>query len=190
MKTDWFELRAGAPAPGALHRPALPDRGGQRHHAVRRDRGRQARPRRALARRRPARRAGGARQPVEDRRGDGGQARQDAWTARSGGSSSTSTWPRTTRRRCARCKRAERHETVTYFEETLGRPPGRSDDPLTRGREDGHHAGRLASRRWSAASSGCEELSARRLRRPALPRPRVGHARADAARATSCSRAT
>ncbi len=30
-------------------------------------------------------------------------------------------------------KRAERHETVTYFEETLGRPPGRSDDPLTDG---------------------------------------------------------
>jgi limonene 1,2-monooxygenase len=29
--------------------------------------------------------------------------------------------------------RAERHETVTYFEETLGRPPGRSDDPLTDG---------------------------------------------------------
>ncbi len=28
---------------------------------------------------------------------------------------------------------AERHETVTYFEETLGRPPGRSDDPLTEG---------------------------------------------------------
>ena len=30
-------------------------------------------------------------------------------------------------------KRAERHETVTYLEETLGRPPGRSDDPLTDG---------------------------------------------------------
>jgi len=30
-------------------------------------------------------------------------------------------------------KTAERHETVTYFEETLGRPPGRSDDPLTDG---------------------------------------------------------
>ncbi len=30
-------------------------------------------------------------------------------------------------------KHAERHETVTYFEETLGRPPGRSDDPLTEG---------------------------------------------------------
>src|SRR3989442_10535773 len=25
--------------------------------------------------------------------------------------------------------RAERHETITYFEETLGRPPGRADDP-------------------------------------------------------------
>jgi len=29
--------------------------------------------------------------------------------------------------------RGERHETITYFEETLGRPPGRSDDPLTEG---------------------------------------------------------
>jgi len=29
--------------------------------------------------------------------------------------------------------KAERHETVTYFEETLGRPPGRMDDPLTEG---------------------------------------------------------
>jgi limonene 1,2-monooxygenase len=29
--------------------------------------------------------------------------------------------------------RAERHETITYFEETLGRPPGRADDPLTEG---------------------------------------------------------
>ncbi len=30
-------------------------------------------------------------------------------------------------------KTSERHETITYFEETLGRPPGRSDDPLTEG---------------------------------------------------------
>ncbi|HXH82790.1 MAG TPA: LLM class flavin-dependent oxidoreductase [Candidatus Tectomicrobia bacterium] len=30
-------------------------------------------------------------------------------------------------------QRAERHETITYFEETLGRPPGRSDDPLRDG---------------------------------------------------------
>ncbi len=29
--------------------------------------------------------------------------------------------------------RGERHETVTYFEETLGRPPGRADDPLRDG---------------------------------------------------------
>src|SRR5437867_1598916 len=30
-------------------------------------------------------------------------------------------------------KRTDRHETISYFEETLGRPPGRSDDPLTEG---------------------------------------------------------
>jgi limonene 1,2-monooxygenase len=29
--------------------------------------------------------------------------------------------------------RAERHETITYFEDTLGRPPGRADDPLREG---------------------------------------------------------
>ncbi len=29
--------------------------------------------------------------------------------------------------------RAERHETITYFEETLGRPPGRADEPLRDG---------------------------------------------------------
>ncbi|HVQ76139.1 MAG TPA: LLM class flavin-dependent oxidoreductase [Candidatus Binatia bacterium] len=30
-------------------------------------------------------------------------------------------------------QKAERHETITYFEETLGRPPGRADDPLRDG---------------------------------------------------------
>jgi limonene 1,2-monooxygenase len=30
-------------------------------------------------------------------------------------------------------QRGERHETITYFEETLGRPPGRADDPLRDG---------------------------------------------------------
>ena len=30
-------------------------------------------------------------------------------------------------------RKGERNETITYFEETLGRPPGRSDDPLTDG---------------------------------------------------------
>ena len=34
-------------------------------------------------------------------------------------------------------QRGERHETVTYFEETLGRPPGRAGDPL----RDGVRAG-------------------------------------------------
>src|SRR5262249_44573056 len=29
--------------------------------------------------------------------------------------------------------KGERHETVTYFEDSLGRPPGRSDDPLREG---------------------------------------------------------
>jgi limonene 1,2-monooxygenase len=32
---------------------------------------------------------------------------------------------------------AERHETVTYFEETLGRPPGRFEDPLRIGVQQG-----------------------------------------------------
>ena len=31
----------------------------------------------------------------------------------------------------------ERQETVTYFEDTLGRPPGRSDDPLREGVKQG-----------------------------------------------------
>jgi limonene 1,2-monooxygenase len=30
-------------------------------------------------------------------------------------------------------RKGERNETITYFEDTLGRPPGRSDDPLTDG---------------------------------------------------------
>ena len=34
-------------------------------------------------------------------------------------------------------KIGERLETVTYFEETLGRPPGRSDDPLRDGVKQG-----------------------------------------------------
>ena len=29
--------------------------------------------------------------------------------------------------------RGERNETITYFEDTLGRPPGRADDPLRDG---------------------------------------------------------
>jgi len=33
----------------------------------------------------------------------------------------------------AEVKKGERIETVTYFEDTLGRPPGRADDPLRDG---------------------------------------------------------
>jgi limonene 1,2-monooxygenase len=33
----------------------------------------------------------------------------------------------------AQVRHGEREETVTYFEDTLGRPPGRSDDPLREG---------------------------------------------------------
>ena len=61
----------------AVLRSAFRDRGGQHDHAVRHDRGRNARCRRAVDRRRSAGRAGGARQSVEDRRGYGGEARQD-----------------------------------------------------------------------------------------------------------------
>ena len=57
MKTDWFELQRGAPAPAPLHRAAFPDRGRQRDHAVGRAGGRQVRRRHAVARRRPAGRA-------------------------------------------------------------------------------------------------------------------------------------
>ncbi len=55
------------------------------------------------------------------------------WTARTGASWSTPTSPRTTSRRCARSAKGERIETQTYFEDTLGRPPGRADDPLREG---------------------------------------------------------
>jgi limonene 1,2-monooxygenase len=34
-------------------------------------------------------------------------------------------------------RKGERNETITYFEDTLGRPPGRSDDPLVDGVKNG-----------------------------------------------------
>ena len=77
MKTDWFELNQARLHLAPYTVPAFPHRRGERAHAVRRHRRGQARPRRALARRGPARRARGHRRALEDRRGDGGQARQD-----------------------------------------------------------------------------------------------------------------
>jgi limonene 1,2-monooxygenase len=50
--------------------------------------------------------------------------------------------------------RAERHETVTYFEETLGRPPGRSDDPL----RDGVRMGTTLVGSPDTVSRGIERL--------------------------------
>ena len=76
--------------------------------------------------------------------------------------------------------RAERHETITYFEDTLGRPPGRADDPL----REGVKMGTTLVGTPDTVIRGIERLqglSARRLRRPALPRARVGQPRADAA---------
>ena len=48
----------------------------------------------------------------------------------------------------------ERLETVTYFEDALGRPPGRSEDPLTDGSRPAPRSSapptrwRVASRTW------------------------------------------
>ena len=112
-------------------------------------------------------RARGAGQPVEDRRGRPRPSTARPWTARN--------WrarrqharrPRTTSWRCGRCRAGERHETITYFEDTLGRPPGRVRRSAARRREDGHDAGRLARHgdqghrapAWScsgAASAAC-----------------------------------
>src|SRR6266536_2909263 len=64
----------------------------------------------------------------------------------------------------------ERHETVTYFEETLGRPPGR-------GRR--HHARGHARHREQGYRAAGRPL-ARGLRRTALPRQRVGESGRDA----------
>jgi limonene 1,2-monooxygenase len=48
----------------------------------------------------------------------------------------------------------ERHETITYFEETLGRPPGRADDPL----RDGVKAGTTLVGTPDTVSRGVERL--------------------------------
>ena len=75
-------------------------------------------------------------------------------------------------------RKGERNETITYFEDTLGRPPGRSDDPLSDGVKMG------------TTLVGSPETVAKGIKRPAgiqpgrvwrhpVPRPRMGHARAD-----------
>ena len=189
MKTDWFELNEARLHLAPYTDPHFPIAVRQHHHAVGHDRRRQARRRRAVDRRRPARRAGGAGQAVGDRRGDRGQARQDGRPRRSGASSSTCTSPRTTSRRCARSHAGERRETVTYFEDTLGRPPGRSDDPL----REGVKMGTTLVGSPDTVAKGIERLlglQPGRLRRRAVPRPRMGQPRSRPCAATSCSPAT
>ena len=94
----------GAAAPGALHRAPPADRRGQHHHAGGRHGRGQARRGRPVARRRLARRPRGPGRAVEDRRGDRGQHGK-TMDRRSGASSSTSTWRRTTSWPCARWPR-------------------------------------------------------------------------------------
>ena len=74
---------------------------------------------------------------------------------------------------------SERHETVTYFEDTLGRPPGRNQDPLREGVRQGTHAGRHARHRHQG-DQAARRAEPGRLRRRPLPRARVGHPRRDA----------
>ena len=89
--------------------------------------------RRAVDRRRPAGRAGDDGQAVGDLRGDRGQARPQT--------ADRSKWRVVVNAHVAdddeqalrEVHAGERCETVTYFEDTLGRPPGRSDDPLRDG---------------------------------------------------------
>jgi len=74
----------------------------------------------------------------------------------------------------------ERRETVTYFEDTLGRPPGRSDDPLTEGVAMGTtligDPERVAAARAGSAASCSAPTSGPTASRPCGP--------------MSCSRAT
>ena len=75
--------------------------------------------------------------------------------------------------------KSERHETVTYFEETLGRPPGRADDPL----RDGVKMGTTLVGSPETAIKGIErliELSRGGFGRTALPGARMGHPRGHA----------
>ena len=189
MKTDWFELQGGAAASRALQLPALPDRLRQHHHALGHDRRRQAWARRAVDRRRHA-----------------GRARR-CWA--SSGASTRRPRPSTATRPTARKWRVvvnahvaeddeqalrevhagERSETVTYFEDTLGRPPGRCRRSAARRREDGHDAGRHSRHRGQGHRAAARLLQ-RRLRRRPVPRPRMGEPRAARCAPTSCSRAT
>ena len=132
MSTDWFEMREAQAASRALFRPALPHRRRQHDHPVRHGRGRPARARRAVDRRRAAGRP----------RGDGVQWKiAEDTAAQHGTTMNRKDWRIVVGMHIAeddeealrQVKAGERHETTSYFEETLGRVPGTSDDPVRDG---------------------------------------------------------
>ena len=70
----------------------------------------------------------------------------------------------------AEVKKGERVETVTYFEDTLGRPPGRADDPL----RDGVKMGTTLVGSPETVVKGIQppaRIQPGRFRRHSVPRP-------------------
>ena len=133
VKTDWFEMRQARLHLAPYTHPHFPIAVASVMTPVRRDRGRPSRSRRAVARRGAAGWAGGAGQSVEDRRGDGGQARQAHGPQ---GVAPGRQRPRGRRRRggapAGQARRAPRDGHVLRGDARAVRP-GRSDDPLTEG---------------------------------------------------------
>ena len=176
----------GAPAPGALHRPAFPDRGGLHHHAGRHA-WRRASTASACCRSAPAL-PGGPDALAEQWK----IAEDDA--AKHGKTMDRKDWRLVVNMHCAEddeqalreVRDGERNETVTYFEDTLGRPPGRADDPL----REGVKIGNTLVGSPETVAKGIERLiglQPGRLRRRPVPRARMGQPRATRCAATSCS---
>jgi len=133
LKTDWFELREARLHLAPYTEPHLEIAVAERDDAGGRNRGGVGTGW-ACSRSAPDSRADRTRWPVSGKsRGDRGQARQEDGPQEVAPRRERARRRRRRRRRLRHVKKAERHETVTYFEETLGRPPGRMDDPLTEG---------------------------------------------------------
>ena len=133
MKTDWFEMRDARLHLAPYTDPHFEIAVASTITPFGMIAAGNARRGRAVDRRRSAWRAGSAR-PASGRSPKRRRRRTARrWTARTGASWSTRTSPRTTSRRWREVKKGERVETMTYFEDTLGRPPGRADDPLREG---------------------------------------------------------
>ena len=159
----------GAAASAPVQRPAFPDRRRLHADAVGADRGGEIRRRHALARR-PVRRAGSMRSPAS-----GGSSRRRR--RRPARSRTGADWrmvmnvhvAETDEQAIEDVRVGERLETVTYFEDALGRPPGRSQDPLTEGVQGRQHAGGLA-RDGGARDRDADREERGRVRRLPVPR--------------------